>query len=141
MINSPKLSYMRDDAVELVEFLPSSLQKTLFVVSSKTLVVVPFRASSHQSIQNKFIISKLKAIKIHILIERKPRSRSFIFAVARSSGLCRTAEYPAVNSKMIRGGRSYVSSPPAFSNDVKRLLVCTSNTVSIFSTSTGLQVL
>ncbi|KAH9805892.1 transducin/WD40 repeat-like superfamily protein [Citrus sinensis] len=41
---------------------------------------------------------------------------------------------------MIRGGRSYVSSPPAFSNDVKRLLVCTSNTVSIFSTSTGLQI-
>ncbi|GAY37175.1 hypothetical protein CUMW_027030 [Citrus unshiu] len=41
---------------------------------------------------------------------------------------------------MIRGGRSYVSSPPAISNDVKRLLVCTSNTVSIFSTSTGLQI-
>ncbi|KAF5749410.1 hypothetical protein HS088_TW04G01379 [Tripterygium wilfordii] len=41
---------------------------------------------------------------------------------------------------MIRGGRSYVSSPPAFSNDVKRLLVCTGNAVSIFSTSTGLQI-
>ncbi|KAJ4709304.1 WD repeat-containing protein 75 [Melia azedarach] len=41
---------------------------------------------------------------------------------------------------MIRGGRSYVSSPPAFSNDAKRLLVCTSNTVSIFSTYTGLQI-
>ncbi|KAK2646120.1 hypothetical protein Ddye_021315 [Dipteronia dyeriana] len=41
---------------------------------------------------------------------------------------------------MIRGGRSYVSSPPAFSNDAKRLLVCTANTVSIFSTSTALQI-
>lgn len=41
---------------------------------------------------------------------------------------------------MITGGKSYVSSPPAFSNDGKRLLVCTGNTVSIFSTSTGLQI-
>lgn len=41
---------------------------------------------------------------------------------------------------MIRGGRSFVSSPPAFSNDAKKLLVCTGNTVSIFSTATGLQV-
>ncbi|KAH7572563.1 hypothetical protein JRO89_XS04G0275200 [Xanthoceras sorbifolium] len=41
---------------------------------------------------------------------------------------------------MIRGGRSYVSSLPAFSNDAKRLLVCTANTVSIFSTSTALQI-
>ncbi|KAF7838030.1 WD repeat-containing protein 75 [Senna tora] len=41
---------------------------------------------------------------------------------------------------MIRGGKSYVSSPPAFSNDGKRLLVCTGNNVSIFSTSTGLQI-
>ncbi|CAK7337560.1 unnamed protein product [Dovyalis caffra] len=41
---------------------------------------------------------------------------------------------------MIRGGRSYVSSPPAFSNDAKRLLVCTANSVSIFSTATGLPV-
>ncbi|OWM87006.1 hypothetical protein CDL15_Pgr016043 [Punica granatum] len=41
---------------------------------------------------------------------------------------------------MIRGGRSYVSSSPAFSNDAKRLLVCTGNTVSIFSTATGLQI-
>ncbi|KAJ7979445.1 WD repeat-containing protein 75 [Quillaja saponaria] len=41
---------------------------------------------------------------------------------------------------MIRGGKSYASSPPAFSNDAKRLLVCTGNTVSIFSSSTGLQV-
>ncbi|KAL3820938.1 hypothetical protein ACJIZ3_006843 [Penstemon smallii] len=40
---------------------------------------------------------------------------------------------------MFTGGRSFVSSPPAFSNDTKRLLVCTGNTVSIFSTSTGLQ--
>ncbi|PIN01346.1 WD40 repeat protein [Handroanthus impetiginosus] len=40
---------------------------------------------------------------------------------------------------MITGGRSFVSSPPAFSNDAKRLLVCTGNTVSVFSTSTGLQ--
>ncbi|MED6111039.1 hypothetical protein PIB30_048679 [Stylosanthes scabra] len=41
---------------------------------------------------------------------------------------------------MIRGGQNYVSSPPAFSNDCKRVLVCTGNTVSVFSTSTGLQV-
>ncbi|KAL3643185.1 hypothetical protein CASFOL_014000 [Castilleja foliolosa] len=40
---------------------------------------------------------------------------------------------------MFTGGRSFVSSPPAFSNDAKQLLVCTGNTVSIFSTSTGLQ--
>ncbi|XP_076898013.1 uncharacterized protein LOC143551471 [Bidens hawaiensis] len=41
---------------------------------------------------------------------------------------------------MIRGGKSFVSSQPAFSNDSKRLLVCTGNTVSVFSTDTGLQV-
>ncbi|KAK4265483.1 hypothetical protein QN277_026532 [Acacia crassicarpa] len=41
---------------------------------------------------------------------------------------------------MIRGGKNYVSAPPAFSNDAKRLLVCTGNTVTVFSTSTGLQV-
>ncbi|XVE71837.1 hypothetical protein DITRI_Ditri10aG0183600 [Diplodiscus trichospermus] len=41
---------------------------------------------------------------------------------------------------MMRGGRSFVSSPPAFSNDAKKLLVCTANTVSVFSTATGLQI-
>lgn len=41
---------------------------------------------------------------------------------------------------MITGGRNLVSSQPAFSNDAKKLLVCTGNTVSVFSTSTGLQV-
>ncbi|XP_057726673.1 uncharacterized protein LOC130942019 [Arachis stenosperma] len=41
---------------------------------------------------------------------------------------------------MIRGGQNYVSSPPVFSNDGNRVLVCTGNTVSIFSSSTGLQV-
>ncbi|KAL6562454.1 hypothetical protein OROGR_003461 [Orobanche gracilis] len=41
--------------------------------------------------------------------------------------------------KMFTGGKSFVSSAPMFSNDAKRLLVCTGNTVSIFSTSTGLQ--
>ncbi|OMO71724.1 hypothetical protein CCACVL1_18085 [Corchorus capsularis] len=41
---------------------------------------------------------------------------------------------------MIRGGRSYVSSPPAFSTDAKKLLLCTANTVSVFSTATGLQI-
>lgn len=41
---------------------------------------------------------------------------------------------------MIRGGKSYVSACPAFSNDAKRLLVCSGNTVSVISTSTGLQV-
>lgn len=40
----------------------------------------------------------------------------------------------------MRGGSSYVVSPPAFSNDGKYLLVCTANIVSIFSTSTALQV-
>ncbi|XP_073303500.1 uncharacterized protein [Primulina huaijiensis] len=40
---------------------------------------------------------------------------------------------------MITGGKSFVSSPPAFSNDARRVLVCTGNIVSIFSTSTGLQ--
>ncbi|PRQ37349.1 putative transcription factor WD40-like family [Rosa chinensis] len=42
---------------------------------------------------------------------------------------------------MIGGGKSYVSAPPAFSNDAKRLLVCTGTAVSVFSTSTGLQIL
>ncbi|XP_061992370.1 uncharacterized protein LOC133710341 [Rosa rugosa] len=42
---------------------------------------------------------------------------------------------------MIGGGKSYVTAPPAFSNDAKRLLVCTGNVVSAFSTSTGLQIL
>ncbi|VVB15161.1 unnamed protein product [Arabis nemorensis] len=41
---------------------------------------------------------------------------------------------------MIRGGRSYVTSPPSFSNDAKKLLVCTGNTVSVFSVATGLQI-
>ncbi|XP_022755429.1 WD repeat-containing protein 75 [Durio zibethinus] len=41
---------------------------------------------------------------------------------------------------MMRGGRSFVSSPPAFSNDAKKLLVCAANTVSIFSSATGLQI-
>ncbi|XP_010525723.1 PREDICTED: WD repeat-containing protein 75 [Tarenaya hassleriana] len=41
---------------------------------------------------------------------------------------------------MIRGGRSYVTSPPVFSNDAKKLLVCTSNVVSVFSVATGLQI-
>ncbi|KAL6546997.1 hypothetical protein OROMI_022718 [Orobanche minor] len=40
---------------------------------------------------------------------------------------------------MFTGGKSFVSAPPVFSNDAKRLLVCTGNSVSIFSTSTGLQ--
>lgn len=41
---------------------------------------------------------------------------------------------------MIYGGKSYVSSKPAFSNDAKRLLICSGNTVSVFSTSTGMQI-
>ncbi|OVA15479.1 WD40 repeat [Macleaya cordata] len=41
---------------------------------------------------------------------------------------------------MITGGKSFVSSPPAFSSDGKKLLVCTGNTVSVFSTSTGMQI-
>ncbi|KAL8166734.1 hypothetical protein V2J09_008233 [Rumex salicifolius] len=41
---------------------------------------------------------------------------------------------------MICGGKSLVSCPPAFSNDAKKLLVCTGNTVSIFSTSTGMLI-
>ncbi|XP_068641627.1 uncharacterized protein [Aristolochia californica] len=42
---------------------------------------------------------------------------------------------------MITGGKSFVSSPPAFSNDAKKLLVCTGNTVSVFSISTGMLIL
>ncbi|TKY54560.1 WD repeat-containing protein 75 [Spatholobus suberectus] len=38
---------------------------------------------------------------------------------------------------MISGGQSYVSCAPAFSNDGKRLLVCSGSTVSVFSTATG----
>ncbi|XP_020596001.1 WD repeat-containing protein 75-like [Phalaenopsis equestris] len=41
---------------------------------------------------------------------------------------------------MITGGQSLVSSAPAFSNDSKKLLVCTGNSVSIFSTSTGMLI-
>ncbi|XP_077244588.1 transducin/WD40 repeat-like superfamily protein isoform X2 [Tasmannia lanceolata] len=41
---------------------------------------------------------------------------------------------------MITGGKSLVSSSPAFSNDGKKLLVCTGSTVSVFSTSTGMQI-
>ncbi|KAH9606925.1 hypothetical protein KSS87_009320 [Heliosperma pusillum] len=41
---------------------------------------------------------------------------------------------------MLHGGKSYVSSPPAVSNDSKCLLVCTGNTVSVFSVSTGLLI-
>lgn len=41
---------------------------------------------------------------------------------------------------MITGGQSFVASAPAFSNDAKKLLVCTGNTISIFSTSTGMLI-
>nr|CAD1841477.1 unnamed protein product [Ananas comosus var. bracteatus] len=41
---------------------------------------------------------------------------------------------------MFTGGQSFVSAPPTFSNDGKKLLVCTGFTVSIFSTSTGMQI-
>ncbi|XP_074272497.1 uncharacterized protein LOC141596286 [Silene latifolia] len=41
---------------------------------------------------------------------------------------------------MFHGGKSYVSSPPAVSNDSKCLLVCTGSTVSVFSVSTGLLI-
>ncbi|RXH71570.1 hypothetical protein DVH24_018925 [Malus domestica] len=41
---------------------------------------------------------------------------------------------------MLRGGKSYVSARPAFATDAKRLLVCTGTAVSIFTTSTGLQI-
>nr|KYP57483.1 WD repeat-containing protein 75 [Cajanus cajan] len=41
---------------------------------------------------------------------------------------------------MISGGQNYVSSAPVFSNDAKRLLVCTGSTVSVFSTATGSRV-
>ncbi|XP_020275588.1 WD repeat-containing protein 75 [Asparagus officinalis] len=41
---------------------------------------------------------------------------------------------------MITGGNNFVSSAPVFSNDAKKLLVCTGNTVSIFSTDTGMLV-
>ncbi|XP_010904674.1 uncharacterized protein [Elaeis guineensis] len=41
---------------------------------------------------------------------------------------------------MITGGQSFVSSPPAFSHDGKKLLVCTGRTVSVISTSTGMLI-
>ncbi|KAJ6795087.1 WD repeat-containing protein 75 [Iris pallida] len=41
---------------------------------------------------------------------------------------------------MIAGGQCFVSSPPVFSGDSKKLLVCTGNTVSVFSTDTGMLV-
>ncbi|XP_027329589.1 WD repeat-containing protein 75 [Abrus precatorius] len=39
---------------------------------------------------------------------------------------------------MIRGGQTYVSCAPAFSNDGKRLLIGSGSTVSVFSTATGM---
>ncbi|XP_042429993.1 WD repeat-containing protein 75-like [Zingiber officinale] len=41
---------------------------------------------------------------------------------------------------MITGGQRFVASPPAFSQDGKKLLVCTGCTVSIYSVSTGMQI-
>ncbi|KAG2249885.1 hypothetical protein Bca52824_089513 [Brassica carinata] len=41
---------------------------------------------------------------------------------------------------MIRGGRNCITSAPAFSNDAKKLLLCTANSVSVFSVATGLKV-
>ncbi|XP_057417123.1 uncharacterized protein LOC130711489 [Lotus japonicus] len=40
----------------------------------------------------------------------------------------------------MKGGQTYVSSPPSFSNDGKRLLVCSGCSVAVFSTATALQV-
>ncbi|XP_058199418.1 uncharacterized protein LOC131314646 isoform X2 [Rhododendron vialii] len=58
------------------------------------------------------------------------------------SGLWPRCPGPASEEErlMLKGGRSFISSPPAFSNDAKKLLICTGNTVSVFSTSTGLQI-
>ncbi|KAI8524533.1 hypothetical protein RHMOL_Rhmol13G0156700 [Rhododendron molle] len=58
------------------------------------------------------------------------------------SGLRPSCPGPASEQErlMLKGGRSFISSPPAFSNDAKKLLICTGNTVSVFSTSTGLQI-
>ncbi|KAJ4751344.1 WD repeat-containing protein 75 [Rhynchospora pubera] len=41
---------------------------------------------------------------------------------------------------MIVGGQSLVTSPPVFSHDGKKLLVCTGCTVSVFSTTTGMLI-
>ncbi|CAA6671814.1 unnamed protein product [Spirodela intermedia] len=41
---------------------------------------------------------------------------------------------------MATGGRKLVSSPPVFSEDGGKLLVCTGNTVSVYSASTGMLV-
>ncbi|KAK1433946.1 hypothetical protein QVD17_10864 [Tagetes erecta] len=58
-----------------------------------------------------------------------------------SGNRCIIHKITALDSReMIRGGKSFVSSQPTFSNDGKKLLVCTGNTVSVFSTATGLQV-
>jgi WD40 repeat protein len=44
------------------------------------------------------------------------------------------------NQPTMRGGQSYVSCPPSFSNDANRLLVGCGTSVAIFSTATALQV-
>ncbi|KAG7626664.1 WD40 repeat [Arabidopsis thaliana x Arabidopsis arenosa] len=41
---------------------------------------------------------------------------------------------------MIRGGRNNITSAPAFSKDAKKLLLCTANTVSVYSVATGLKI-
>ncbi|CAN8267470.1 unnamed protein product [Cochlearia groenlandica] len=41
---------------------------------------------------------------------------------------------------MIRGGRNNITSAPAFSNDATKLLLCTANTISVFTVSTGLKI-
>ncbi|XP_019088312.1 PREDICTED: WD repeat-containing protein 75-like isoform X1 [Camelina sativa] len=41
---------------------------------------------------------------------------------------------------MIRGGRNNITSAPAFSKDAKKLLLCTANSVSVYSVATGLKI-
>lgn len=67
---------------------------------------------------------------------------SNLFSFSKS-GLWPSYLGPAMEEErlILKGGRCFISSPPAFSNDAKKLLICTGNTVSVFSSSTGLQVL
>ncbi|CAI0427437.1 unnamed protein product, partial [Linum tenue] len=71
---------------------------------------------------------------------RHRHRRRSVDLVSSPSSLCSSRARTSVIVIMIRGGRNYVSSPPVFSNDSKRLLVCAGNSVAVFSTDTGLQV-
>ncbi|KAL5977314.1 hypothetical protein ACLOJK_021660 [Asimina triloba] len=87
-----------------------------------------------------FVSARVLPILVNSLPPFKLQGFSFLpFCVARHVwellGIC-----VVKCTTMITGGKIFVTSPPAFSNDSKKLLVCTGNTVSIFSTSTGMLI-